>query len=90
MKPASLVVELQVHPVVDLIVLELDVVLEDGVPLLEHDLVPAGARLRRDQLLEVADGVVLVALDPDLLAQAVVHRDLDHVEGQRWLMVKVL
>ena len=35
-----LVVELQVHAVVDLVVLQLDVVLEDGVPLLQDDLVP--------------------------------------------------
>ena len=40
-----LVVELQVHAVVDLVVLQLDVVLEDGVPLLQDDLVPLGASL---------------------------------------------
>jgi len=61
-----------------LVVLKLDVVLENGVPLLEYDLVPLGARLGGYELLEVADGVVLVALDANLLAQAVVARDLDH------------
>jgi hypothetical protein len=35
-----LVVELEVHAVVYLVVLQPDVVLEDGVPLLQHDLVP--------------------------------------------------
>ena len=91
-----LVVELQVHAVVYLVVLQLDVVLEDGVPLLQDDLVPPdnidnkddnivhtnasspGSRLGRDQFLQVADGVVLVALDPHLLPQPVVDSDLYH------------
>jgi len=74
----SLVVQLQVHTIVDLIVLQGDVVLEDGVPLLQHDLVPACARLCRHQLLEVADGVIVVAFDTDLLAESVVAGDLNH------------
>ncbi len=49
-----------------LVVDEGDVVLVDGVPLLQHDLVPLGAGLRRDQLLQVSYGVVLVALDANL------------------------
>ena len=36
----------------DLVVLKRDVVLEDGVPLLQDDLVPASARLSCDQLLK--------------------------------------
>jgi hypothetical protein len=73
------VVELEPHPVVDLVVLERDVVLVDVVPLLDADLLGARPRLRRHQLLEVADGVVLVALHPHLLPQAVVQHHLDHL-----------
>ena len=35
-----MVVELEVHAVVYLVVLQPDMVLEDGVPLLQHNLVP--------------------------------------------------
>lgn len=51
----------------DLVVLEGDVILVDGVPLLDSDLIGSGAGLGRHQLLKVTDGVVLVALHPDLL-----------------------
>lgn len=61
----------------DLVVLEGDVALVDVVPLL--DLLGARPCLRRHQLLEVADGVVLVALGPHLLPQAVVQHHLDHL-----------
>jgi hypothetical protein len=64
---------------VDLVVPEGDVVLVDVVPLLDADLLGARARLRRHQLLEVADGVVLVALDAHLLAETVVQHHLDHL-----------
>lgn len=40
----SLVVQLKVESVVDLVVLEGDVVLVDGVPLLEHDLLESAMR----------------------------------------------
>lgn len=50
----------------NLIVLQRNVVLEDRVPLLEADLLWARANLRGNELLEVANEVVLVALDPDL------------------------
>ena len=62
----------------DLVILEPDVVLEDGVPLLEDNLVPAGSGLGGDELLEVADGVVFVALDSHLLAQSVINGNFDH------------
>jgi hypothetical protein len=58
--------------------LERDVILVDVVPLLKADLLGARSRLGRDELLEVADGVVGVALDPHLLAQAVVAHHLNH------------
>ena len=47
-----MVIQLEVHSVVDFVVLKRDVVLEDGVPLLQDDLVPAGARLSGDQFLK--------------------------------------
>ena len=42
-----------------LVILEGDVVLVDVVPLLNADLLGTRARLRRHQLLQVADRVVL-------------------------------
>ena len=45
------VVELEAHAVMDLVVPEGDVVLLDGKPLLDADLVGARAGLRRHQLL---------------------------------------
>ena len=56
----------------DLVVVERDVVLVHGVPLLDAQLLGPRAGLRGEELLEVADGVVRVALDADLLAQPVV------------------
>ena len=61
-----LVIKLQVHAIVDFVVDKSDVVLVDRIPLFQDDLVPLGARLRRDQLLQVTHRVVLVAFDPDL------------------------
>lgn len=43
--------------------------LVDGVPLLDSDLLWSSADLRGDQLLEVADRVVFVALHPHLRAR---------------------
>ena len=79
-----IVVELQAHAVMDLVILERDVVLVHRVPLLDAQLLRARAGLRGEQLLEVANGVVLVALDADLLAQPVVADDLDHVQMRAW------
>lgn len=73
-----LIVELKVHAVMYLVVPEGDVVLEDGVPLLEDNLVPACAGLGRDELLEVSNSVVGVALDTHLFSEPVVARDLNH------------
>ena len=79
----SIIIHLQAHPVVDLVVGQRDVVLEDGRPLLQPDLVRPRPRLCGRKLLEVANGVVLVALDADLLAEAVVEDDLDHSSSWR-------
>jgi len=73
------VVELEAHAVVNLVVLEGDVVLVGVVPLLDPDLVGPRPRLRRHQLLQVADGVVLVALHAHLLPQSIVEHHLDHL-----------
>ena len=78
-----------------LIVLQCNVILEDGVPLLQHDLVPPVTqdsykrlftdsfllpctRLGSDELLEVSNGVVLIAFNPDLLPQTVIHGYFNH------------
>lgn len=74
-----IVVELETHAVVDFIVPEGDVILVDGVPLLNSDFVGASAGLGRHQLLEVADRVVAVALDAHLLPQPVVQNHLYHL-----------
>ena len=74
-----LVIKLQIHAVLNLVVLQRDVVLVDGVPLLQNQLFVSRARLGGDQLLQIADCVILVALYSDLLAQTVVHDDLKHV-----------
>ena len=75
----SVVVELETHAVVDLVVLESDVVFVDVVPLLDPNLLGLGSGLSCHELLEVADGVVLVALHSDLLPQPVVQHHLDHL-----------
>ena len=73
------VVELEAHAIVDLVILEGDMILVDGVPLLDADLVGPGARLCRHELLQVADGVVVVALHTHLLPQSIVQHHLDHL-----------
>ena len=50
----------------DLVVLKRDVVLVDGVPLLDAQLLRPRASLRGQQFLQVADGVLGVALDVEL------------------------
>ena len=53
-------------------------VLVDGVPLLEDDLLPASSRLSGDELLQVADGIVGVALHADFLPQTIVASNFNH------------
>lgn len=69
---SSLVIQFKVHPVMYFIVTNGDVILEDGVPLLEHNLVPSGARLRSNQLLEVANGVIWIAFDSNFFAESII------------------
>jgi hypothetical protein len=46
-----------------LVVFQCDVILVHVVPLLDADLLGPGADLRRDELLEVTDGVVLAVCE---------------------------
>lgn len=62
----------------DLIVLQRDMVLVDRVPFLDPDFLRSRPDLRSDELLQIADGVVFVALDADLLAQTVVQNHFNH------------
>lgn len=79
-KDANLVVvELEAHAVVDLVVLKGDMVFVDVVPLLDPDLVGPGSSLSGDELFEVSDGVVVVALNPNLLPQSIVQHHLYHL-----------
>ena len=75
---ALLVIKLQVHPIMDFTVPQRHVVLKNRVPLLQYDLVPAGASLGCDQLLKVPDGVIRIALNTHLLLQTVVASNLYH------------
>lgn len=68
----SLIVQLKVHAIMDLIVGNRYVVLEDCVPLLQDDLVPGGACLSCYELLQVPNCVIRVALDSYLDRKSVV------------------
>ena len=63
-----------------LIVCQRNVIFVDGVPFLNADLLWPRASLCCNQLLQVPDRVVLVALHADLLAQAIVENDLNHAD----------
>jgi hypothetical protein len=43
-----------------------------------------GSGLSCDELLEISDGVVFVALDADLLPESIVDSDFDHA-GKKYL-----
>ena len=73
------VVELKAHAVVNLVVPEGDVVLVDCIPLLDADLIGPRAGLSGHKFLEVSDGVVVVALHPNLLSQPIVQHHLYHL-----------
>lgn len=73
------VIEFEAHAVVNLVVLESDVVLVDVVPLLNPNLVGSSPGLSRHQLLQVAYGVVFVALHAHLLPEPVVQHHLNHL-----------
>ena len=69
---AVLTIQLQAHAVVDLVVLQSDVVLVDGVPFLNPQLLRPRTRLRREELLQITDRIIFVAFDANLFAEAVI------------------
>ena len=79
------VVKLKPHPVVNFVVFQGDVVLVYVVPLLNAELFRPRACLRGDEFLQVTDGVVLVALDADLLSLRRKGRTLDDGEREGWV-----
>lgn len=50
----------------DLVITKCDVVLEDLIPLLQPNRLWPGSRLCRNEFLQVANGIILVALYPNL------------------------
>merc|ERR1719401_906317 len=79
LRAGSVVVQLQAHSVLDFVILKRDVVLVDVVPLLDPDFLPPCTALGGDELLEVADRVVRVALHADLPPDAVVADHFYHL-----------
>jgi len=77
----SLIIEFQVHPVVNFVILQLNVVLENRVPLFQDDFVGPSSGLSRDHLLQVSDGVVGVAFHPNLFPEPIVTSYFDHFAG---------
>lgn len=68
----------------NLIILQSDMVLVDCMPFLYLELFRSCTQLCRRQFLEVADSVIFIALDADLLAQSVIQNDLDHCFIMWW------
>lgn len=89
-RPNNVYAQLQTHTVVYLVILERDVILVYRVPLLYSQLLRSCTELRGGQFLEIADGIVLVALDPDLLPEAIVQNHLDHLALQSPILLDTL
>jgi hypothetical protein len=64
--------------ILTLTVREPDVVFVNCVPFFEDNFIVFGASLCGDELLEIANGVVCIALYPHLLAQSIVACDFQH------------
>ena len=62
----------------DLIVFQSNVILVNCVPFLDADLLRSGASLGRNELLQVAYRVIVVALDSHLLPKPIVADNLQH------------
>ncbi|KAJ6432863.1 hypothetical protein OIU84_019988 [Salix udensis] len=77
------VVELEAHAIMNLVILEGNMVFVNGVPLLNPDLLSPGTGLCRHELLEIADGVVFVALHSHFLPQTIVQHHLQHLAKKR-------
>jgi hypothetical protein len=76
--PHLIVIELESHAVMNFVVLQRDMVLKDCVPFLNANFLWLSAHLRRNQFLEVANRVVLVALHTDFLPQSIVAYYFNH------------
>ena len=83
-KQSSVVKQLESHTVVNFVVRERDVVFVDDVPFLQFEFLWSGSCLCCDKFLEVADGIILVTLHTDLLAQTVVDDDFKHTKYQNY------
>jgi hypothetical protein len=70
--------QFQTHPIVNFVIFQGDVVLVDGVPLLDLEFFRARPELRGRQLFEIPNRVVGVALDANFLPQAIVQDHFDH------------
>jgi hypothetical protein len=66
------------HQQLQLTILYSDVILEDGVPLLENNLLTPCSSLCRNEFLEIPDRIILVTFDPDLLSQPIVTSYFNH------------
>jgi len=63
----------------DFVVLERDMILVDVVPFLDPNLFGSGSSLGRHKLLEISDGVFLVALHSHLLPKPIIKHHLYHL-----------
>ncbi|KAK2443197.1 ubiquitin protein [Trifolium repens] len=63
----------------NLVIPESDVILVDGVPLLNTDLVSPCSCLSSHQLLQITNCVIIVALHANLLPQSIVEHHLYHL-----------
>jgi len=73
-----LVVEFQVHSVVNFVVCKCDLVLKYVVPLFQDNFLGLSSGLSSDKLFQVTNSVVLVALNADFFAEPIVNSNLDH------------
>ena len=74
-----IVVEFKAHAIVDFVIPQSNMILVDIVPFLNPNLLGSSPSLSSHKLLQVADGVVLVALHSHLLPQTIVQHHLDHL-----------
>lgn len=73
------IVEFERATVVNLVVIESNVVLENGVPLLENDLIVSCSCLRCNKFFQITDGILWIALNSDFFTQSVVNDNFYHI-----------
>lgn len=74
-----LIIKLKVHPILDLIVFQSNVVFVNDVPFLQHQLVMPCPCLSCNQSLQIPNCVRRITLDTDLLTQPIITGDLNHL-----------